>query len=996
MTQSKTGRKALALFLAMMMLFSLLPASAMAEDPVTEEEIIEEGNEDSFIEDEIFEEEIIEEEPVYEEELFFEEEQPAEETEEVDEEAGLSLSDSETFDSDPDPVNPGNPGIPVNPVTPVVPVTPATPVVQWKEPVSYTSDQTFERVDVDGNTTLTISNGVTVTITSKLQMNDDFTLTVMGGGTLSVTGIELGYFGSAAITGSGSQNSIIVDNATVNVTGGTGTRIGGSGIDHCNVTVNNGTVTITGGTGTEGNGQAINGGTISIAEGSTGTITADNESQSGKSYSGNARSVQVTAAPTPAPVTEEVTYLDANGTEHTVDAIVIDENTTELTGNTESSSYYVAQATGAEIKIPDRVNVTGYVTVILADNANLNAQMGIKIAEGGVLSVFGCAAGTGAMKAGDLAHQAFAGSGLAGIGGDGNFSVSGGMVSAYGSDGINCDMVGVTTGMLIAAGSDTGSGIKGNEISFSVATVKATGGSNGGKAVSGTVNLVASEIVWASSESMNDTLPLKDHTKNYVDSDSFKASHDQASVYIEPSPSASHEVVLTNRTIYVDGDATVNNRIVVKGNVTIQLEDGKTLTAAKGIYIDANSELTVEGAGTGKLIATGDTGYAGIQGGDGSRLIINSGNVEATGGENGNGINSILTVNGGDVIAVGASGTPGIGNTVTLGEGMIAYAGEDKDNAEYIANFAENHGQKYAHVYKGTAPITGPYFTDNHQVNLSEQIELRFMLVLPENFDTNDSYVDFSVTSGRTHHVAFNDETYMLRVEGETNAYWFICPLNVLELNDTVSATYTYTGGTAKATGWTVMLYFEQFKQLYPTHALCKLIDALQNYGHYMQLSSWKDGTATEQRTHNNIAAASGSEISSIEDVRSAVASKAVSVDLGTSGINDAMFSLTLNQKTIINAYFNTNGVTIQETPNGRRSISGTTYYRFDSAPIKPTQLGNTIKLTATTDSGTATVTASALSYVYAIVREGSGASVANQNAMASFYDYYNVAKDFA
>ena len=125
MTSRRTGRKALALLLAMLMLLSLLPVSALAGDLFEEEPSVEEPAEELFFEEpqqEEAQEEIIEEAPAeqQEEPSYVEDAAPVEEPQpeaapeapaeaaaapaaapaEVTEGEQLSMSDSETFEAD--------------------------------------------------------------------------------------------------------------------------------------------------------------------------------------------------------------------------------------------------------------------------------------------------------------------------------------------------------------------------------------------------------------------------------------------------------------------------------------------------------------------------------------------------------------------------------------------------------------------------------------------------------------------------------------------------------------------------------------------------------------------------------------------------------------------------------------------------------------------------------------------------------------------------------
>ena len=150
-------------------------------------------------------------------------------------------------------------------------------------------------------------------------------------------------------------------------------------------------------------------------------------------------------------------------------------------------------------------------------------------------------------------------------------------------------------------------------------------------------------------------------------------------------------------TYNVTGDVTIDTRITVSGSVTLNLGAGATLTASKGIEVSEGNTLTIEGDGT--LNATGDSytkyysnvswshncGRAGIGAENVGTIIINSGNINATGGA-GNGDDThgaagiggsynnttggSIIINGGVVNATGSERGAGIGGGNANGGGL--------------------------------------------------------------------------------------------------------------------------------------------------------------------------------------------------------------------------------------------------------------------------------------------------------------------------------------
>ena len=223
------------------------------------------------------------------------------------------------------------------------------------------------------------------------------------------------------------------------------------------------------------------------------------------------------------------------------------------------------------------------------------------------------------------------------------------------------------------------------------------------------------------------------------------------------------------------------------------------------------------------------------------------------------------------------------------------------------------------------------------------------------------------------------------------NSYWFTCRINALELADTITATYHFgTQGETVADTYSAMTYINLVRERFPEQQkLIGLVNALQNYGYYMQQSGWRDG-----REHTQIA--KQSNCSSIETARNGVSGQEIIKQLEGSGIEDVKFSLTLNAQTIINVFFKPeSGVAFSSGYVGTTTLNGGTYYQINTAKIGPRNLGKMYTITAKTDSGTAEVKVSAMSYVYAVLATNSAFTEAQQYAMAAYYDYWRAANAY-
>ncbi|MBP5162908.1 MAG: InlB B-repeat-containing protein [Spirochaetales bacterium] len=139
----------------------------------------------------------------------------------------------------------------------------------------------------------------------------------------------------------------------------------------------------------------------------------------------------------------------------------------------------------------------------------------------------------------------------------------------------------------------------------------------------------------------------------------------------------------------VDGDVTVNERMVATGDVHLILFDGATLTAEKGIKVDEGSSLTIydRDGGTGKLVvSTPDKGQAGIGGGSdkSGAITIHGGILEIKGGDdaaaiggNSESSNGKIVIYGGKITANSGEFGAGIGSGFKADAGEIAiYGGE--------------------------------------------------------------------------------------------------------------------------------------------------------------------------------------------------------------------------------------------------------------------------------------------------------------------------------
>lgn len=943
MTQSGTSRKALALLLAMMMLFSLLPASAMAEDLVPEEEIIDEWNDGILIE-----EEIIGEEPVYEDVLFAEDEQPAAETENADEtpaepeaadepeaaadDAAFNLSDAEVYD---------------------------TMVVETN--TTFDGNLNFTKRD-----TITINQGATLTVNGDIAIYNNKTLTFTGSGSVIVNGIING--------------NIIIDGpaVTVNYTANqTPTPYQYAVVG--DVEVSAGSITLNAGNALSAiNGDIVGDGVVikgkNSESASYGVITDD-------SYK-SMHYVEATVAPTEMDVV--FNYLDDNGAiqtrKETCTIVTADDATLGMAG---FSTWYVVNGI---VNSASNITCRGTVNIVLVEGANWTVSY--FTGTGANINIY--ATDANATLCADYESNIQ------------NLAVYGGKVEAK---AITATTVKVNGGKLVTVnevftqgGSVTvnGGSLTANGGVISGADIVVNGGSltaeSNGSALSATGNIIIKPISagdlnesievnservasYNGEENVAITLPaitakpdLATYNFDYTDEDGIEWTLQGNYTILNDSSAAWN----SGNVVVVDGGRLRFPEVTVTGNVNLYLGMEAQLTAEDGINLG-------QGNRSGSLTVYGQT-YQ--EDNDPNNRIYNSGALFSSSitdpAIRGNGT---ITIMSGSVFADGGFGAticPAIaeGVTVTLDDDMFVAAGDSEDDMLYYTNasFTASHDQHYAEFSRGG--VLSPVFAATHQMILNEQIGLMFRLMVPQ-YTASISDVTFELTDGRS-------ETAQVVAGMEGNC--FICPLNVLELGDTITANYD---GVATAS-YTALEYMEKIRNEVPAQS--GLVNALQNYGHYMQNSSWTD---SKTKTHEEILAVGST--TSPAAVKAEISGAKANIALGTSGIEKAMFALTLNDKTVINAFFDTEQVTItgakvndaQADVAGTRRISGHTYNRYDSDALKASELTTPVTFTAITAHGEATLTASPMSYVYAMVKDAeAGSETANQWAMAAFYDY--------
>ncbi len=313
----------------------------------------------------------------------------------------------------------------------------------------------------------------------------------------------------------------------------------------------------------------------------------------------------------------------------------------------------------------------------------------------------------------------------------------------------------------------------------------------------------------------------------------------------------------------------------------------------------------------------------------------------------------------------------------------------------------------YAKWTKNTAV---PSFA-SHSLVLSGQIGVNFFMDLSMLSDAEKeaSYMTFEI-SGRgsvsAERVPFN--------ANQTNAagtrYGFTCYVNAIQMGDKITATFHYGDGQTVTETYSVMRYMTSFRFNARNSSFdettVELIDALADYGHYVQLfmSDAKDFTLGEgddaylpmdryyAESYDHTAIASALESGHAVDRNNS--------DPNLNGVPS--YALVLDSETAILVYVRpADGYT--DTPTV--TLDGAEYtpvlqgddgcYEIEIANISAHELGDTHNVTVTTDNSDANayINVSVMSYIYGVLTASEYADNTNaKNGVASLYAYWQAA----
>ena len=125
---------------------------------------------------------------------------------------------------------------------------------------------------------------------------------------------------------------------------------------------------------------------------------------------------------------DNVTYIDANGTEQTVDATSITSATAAMGSADQTTWYYVS----GTVENDNRIELSGTVNLILANGCDFKANHGLHLASGNTLNVYVQSALNGKLYAVNNNHDAAIGGNGGEDGENGTNGQDGGNVNIYG------------------------------------------------------------------------------------------------------------------------------------------------------------------------------------------------------------------------------------------------------------------------------------------------------------------------------------------------------------------------------------------------------------------------------------------------------------------------------------------------------------------------------------------------------------------------------------
>ena len=310
-------------------------------------------------------------------------------------------------------------------------------------------------------------------------------------------------------------------------------------------------------------------------------------------------------------------------------------------------------------------------------------------------------------------------------------------------------------------------------------------------------------------------------------------------------------------------------------------------------------------------------------------------------------------------------------------------------------------GDSLAHEIKIYKEGTKPEFKTN-SMTLGGSISLNFYTDLSKLPSTRyaDSYVEF-VVNGKKQTAKFDPN----KMNKAKTYYGFNCKLNSISMADPINATLYYYDSNGNKQSITTTSSAEDYlrkfnEQLDGGTKTWDLIKGINDYGYYMQqylsglkTTTWKLGVDHKamEKAFATHAFYTGNKSTYISEL------KGMAKSFGTNkNIQKVNYSLVLDSDTSINFKFKKadgyNGkftVTVDgKSATPKKLSDGRFQVSVTGIPAHKLNEPHTVKVT--TDSGTTTYKASALSYIYECINKPNSDS--EYDAMSAMYEYYKAA----
>ncbi|MBQ9209274.1 MAG: leucine-rich repeat protein [Oscillospiraceae bacterium] len=324
--------------------------------------------------------------------------------------------------------------------------------------------------------------------------------------------------------------------------------------------------------------------------------------------------------------------------------------------------------------------------------------------------------------------------------------------------------------------------------------------------------------------------------------------------------------------------------------------------------------------------------------------------------------------------------TPAGGNHDCIPSGVTLYG--------IPGSTAQVYAEKYGREFVPMEDVQlSPKF-EGHRLVLNGQIGVDFFVSIPTDFDLTTTYIQFEINNKEEQHSFAEAEQVTIN---EMDLYKFTCEVTSIEMADQIHATIVYGDNESVSEDYSVKTYISNSATMGYNETTMELIYSIANYGSYVQpfLAAVHNITSYDEMPV-------GYELSEDDVQKAKTALEAFAPVLGrnNSDVQRIGYQLNLQAQTTLNIMLllpsDYTGIISaklsDETALDIKKISENVY-RASIENIPAHELGKNYTITITTDSGSYTVTVSALSYAYKEINNPTNAY--SEKAMTALYRYY-------